>query len=136
VFGEWVMILGNVGGTHTNAVLIKDGKLKAKVIMDEDKMLDSLSKATAALMNKEDPRELERVVLSTTIPTNAMIPGKVNKVSLFIVSGPGLSPANFCLDGDAHFVFGYVNHRGIEISEVDEDEISRIGLSFFCNPNL
>ncbi|MBN1663527.1 MAG: hydantoinase/oxoprolinase family protein [Deltaproteobacteria bacterium] len=127
------MILGiDVGGTHTDAVLMEEGRVrkKAKVLTDADRLLTSLSSAAAMVLDGEDPQKLRRVVLSTTLSTNAIVQGKVDKVGMILASGPGLSPADFRLEGAVHFVSGYVNHRGIEVAPIDREEIGRIARSF------
>jgi len=127
------MILGiDVGGTHTDAVLIEDFKIirKAKVLTDADNLLQSLLKVTQALLRDEDPGKLSRVVLSTTISTNAIVQKKTDRVGMILACGPGISPARLAVGGDCHFVSGYVNHRGLEAATVDDEEIRRIGEHF------
>ena len=124
------MILGiDVGGTHTDAVLIENLKVKkkTKVRTNEKNLMESLSMVTAELLAGEDIEKLDKVVLSTTISTNAIIQNKIKRVSLILASGPGLSPAMISFNDDTHFVSGYVNHRGIEISEIDTEQVSWIG---------
>jgi len=127
------MILGiDVGGTHTDAVLIENFmvKEKAKVITNERDLLDSLWKVTDDLLKKEDPERLERVVLSTTISTNAIVQEKTDRVGMILVNGPGLPPSLLRINEDCHFISGYVNHRGIEIAGIDRNSVSRIGKCF------
>lgn len=124
------MILGiDVGGTHTDAVLIEDLKIKkkTKTLTNEKNLIDSLLCVTSELLRGEPLEKLKRVVLSTTISTNAIVQNKTDRVSLILVSGPGLSPSLLNIKQDVHFVSGYINHRGIEIAEIDRNEVSRIG---------
>jgi len=128
-----MVILGiDVGGTHTDAVLIEDLRIKkkAKVITNERDLLDSLWRVTDDLLREENPERLERVVLSTTISTNAIVQGKTDRVGMILVSGPGLSPSLLRINEDCHFIPGYVNHRGMEIAGIDRDNVSRIGERF------
>lgn len=127
------MILGiDVGGTHTDAVLMDHFavKKKAKVLTDENNFLTSLMGVTTELLDSDTIARLERVVLSTTISTNAIVQNKVDRVGLMVVSGPGVSPADYELHQDTHFLAGYVNHRGIEMAPVDPREAARIGARF------
>ncbi|MBN1382878.1 MAG: hydantoinase/oxoprolinase family protein [Deltaproteobacteria bacterium] len=127
------MILGiDVGGTHTDAVLVEgcDVRRKAKVSTDASHLLTSLSRAVKAVLEGENPLKLRRVVLSTTLSTNAIVQGKVDKVGIVLPSGPGLSPSHFQLKDPVHFVSGYVNHRGIEMAAIDEDEIAGLASTF------
>jgi N-methylhydantoinase A/oxoprolinase/acetone carboxylase beta subunit len=123
------MILGiDVGGTHTDAVLIENFKIKkkAKVLTNEISLVDSLLNVTGEIFRDEDSLDLERIVLSTTISTNAIVQGKTGRVGLILASGPGLPPSALKINADARFISGYVNHRGIEIAGIDHDEVSQV----------
>lgn len=127
------MILGiDVGGTHTDAAIIKNHKLKkkAKVPTNAENLLDSFIKVTDEIFKDENPKDLKRLVISTTISTNAIVQGKTERVGLILTSGPGLPPSMLRINEDAHFISGYVNHRGIEITGIDHDEVAKIGASF------
>ena len=127
------MILGiDVGGTHTDAVLIDHFRVrkKAKVLTDEKNLLASLLAVTTELVDEETIGCLERVVLSTTISTNAIVQNKVDRVGLMVVSGPGLPPSLLGAPDETHYVSGYVNHRGIQVEEIDCEEAERIGVHF------
>ena len=123
------MILGiDVGGTHTDAALIENFKIKkkAKVLTNEISLMDSLLNVMGEIFRDEDSLDLKRIVLSTTISTNAIVQGKTERVGLILASGPGLPPSALKINNDTHFISGYVNHRGIEIAGIDHDEVSRI----------
>jgi N-methylhydantoinase A len=127
------MILGiDVGGTHTDAVLIEDLKIKkkTKTLTNQNNLIDSLLHVTSELLRGENLEKIKRVVLSTTISTNAIVQNKTDRVSLILVSGPGLPPSLLKINEDTHFVSGYVNHRGIEITGIDQHEVSEIGRCF------
>jgi len=123
------MILGiDVGGTHTDAVLIDRFSVlnKAKVLTDEQNLLNSLLAVTNELIDASNVRRLERVVLSTTISTNAIVQNKVDRVGMVVVSGPGLPPCHYDVNQDTYFLSGYINHRGIEIARIDRKEALQI----------
>ena len=125
------MILGiDVGGTHTDAVLIEDLKVKkkTKALTNERYLIDSLSHVTTELLQGENLKKLKRVVLSTTISTNAIVQNKTDRVSLILASGPGLPPSLLKINDDSYFISGYVNHRGIEVAEIDKNELFKIGM--------
>jgi N-methylhydantoinase A len=127
------MILGiDVGGTHTDAVLIDHFTIrkKAKVLTDEKNLLASLLAVTTELVDEETIGSLERVVLSTTISTNAIVQNKVDRVGMMVVSGPGLPPSLLAAPEETHYLSGYVNHRGIQVEEIDREEAERIGAQF------
>ena len=127
------MILGiDVGGTHTDAVLIDNFtvKKKAKVLTDHENLIDTLHYVTDEILITENFDNLDRIVLSTTMSTNAIVQGKVDRVGMILASGPGLSPSMLKINEHTHFISGYVNHRGIKIAEVDSDEVAMISDSF------
>ena len=65
------MILGiDVGGTHTDSVLMQNRKIirKSKVLTDKSNILKSVTLATEAVAKPEDIKQLKRIVLSTTYP--------------------------------------------------------------------
>ncbi|MBN2438249.1 MAG: hydantoinase/oxoprolinase family protein [Deltaproteobacteria bacterium] len=123
------MILGiDVGGTHTDAVLIDRFAVfkKAKVLTDERNLLNSLLAVTKALVDESTVDHLERVVLSTTISTNAIVQNKVDRVGMLVVNGPGLAPGLYDVHQDTYFMSGYINHRGMEIAGIDRMEAKRM----------
>jgi len=123
------MILGiDVGGTHTDAVLIEDGFVsrKAKVSTRPDNIFESLMEATLRILNEEDFRRLERVVLSTTLSTNAIVQNRIDRVGMILPSGPGMAPDSLPIDKERYIVSGYINHRGVEVAPISADEIIRI----------
>jgi len=124
------MILGiDVGGTHTDAVLIDNFKIrkKAKVPTDANNLLNSLLQVATAILAAEDPAKLQRVVLSTTLSTNAIVQNKIKIVGMIIASGPGLPPSLLPVPQDTCFVAGYVNHRGIIAADINQEEIQNVG---------
>ncbi|MBW2545278.1 MAG: hydantoinase/oxoprolinase family protein, partial [Deltaproteobacteria bacterium] len=99
----------------------------AKVLTDRENLIKSLIEVTEEIFEGEDPGELEKVVLSTTISTNAIVQGKTDRVGMILAAGPGLSSEMLRLNEDTHFISGYVNHRGIRVAETDRGEVSGIG---------
>jgi N-methylhydantoinase A len=127
--GGNTMILGiDVGGTHTDAVIIDDYEIKktAKVLTNHENLIETFQEVTDTILGNENIDNLDRIVLSTTISTNAIVQGKVNKVGMILASGPGLAPSMLKINEHTHFLSGYVNHRGIKIAETDYDEVSSI----------
>jgi N-methylhydantoinase A len=123
------MILGiDVGGTHTDAVLVQNFQLikKAKVLTNQANIMASLLEAADRLISGKKTNNIDRIVLSTTISTNAIVQNKTNRVAMVLLSGPGLSPATLNLGKDTYFAKGYVNHRGIPIKKVNNREIEEI----------
>ena len=127
------MILGiDVGGTHTDAVLIEGRQVlkKTKVVTNRDDLGISLLEVSKALVDAETARKLERVVLSTTISTNAIVENKTSPVGMILANGPGIPPSMLTINENSHFVSGYVNHRGIPVTPVDQREVEIIADNF------
>jgi N-methylhydantoinase A/oxoprolinase/acetone carboxylase beta subunit len=123
------MILGiDVGGTHTDAVLVENFilKKKVKVPTDNTNIMSSLLAAAQNIASGENISDINRIVLSTTISTNAIIQNKIDRVAMILLSGPGLSPSALSPYRNSFFISGYVNHRGVEIQPLNSDEIRQI----------
>ncbi|MDB5989638.1 MAG: hyuA [Herbaspirillum sp.] len=120
------MILGiDVGGTHTDSVLMQNGKIlrKSKVMTDKSDLLKSVMLATRSVAEAAEIKQLQRIVLSTTISTNAVAQHQLDPVGLIVMSGPGVSHRDLPLSDKSSYIAGYMNHRGVEAESVDEDEI-------------
>ena len=76
------------------------------------------------ILRDEDPAALERVVFSTTLSTNAIVQGKIDRVGMLLASGPGLAPEALRVNDDTRFISGYMSNRGIEVSPVKKGEIA------------
>ncbi len=127
------MILGiDVGGTHTDAALIDSGRIRktAKVATNPGRVVESLSGIASEVLKGEPLENLQRIVLSTTLSTNAIVQNKVDPVGLMVISGPGLPPSYISTAENTHFLSGYVNHRGIETAPIDPAAVSRISDDF------
>ena len=87
------MIIGlDMGGTHTDVALLENGEIykKTKYPRQED-FLESILIPLDQIMEGEDPSAIERVLLSTTLSTNAIVEGKLGKVGMVLEPGPGLN---------------------------------------------
>lgn len=127
------MILGiDVGGTHTDAVLIdRSGVVKkTKVPTDDGNLLSSLHAVTSELADWVMTGRIERVVLSSTLSTNAIVQNKVDRVGMMLISGPGLPPSALNIPPDSHFLSGCVNHRGVQVLDVDPTEAAEVCARF------
>ncbi|HSD94067.1 MAG TPA: hydantoinase/oxoprolinase family protein [Syntrophales bacterium] len=121
------MILGiDVGGTHTDAVLLDhfQVKKKTKVPTNQLHLVVSLIGVMDEILRGEDLAAIERVVFSTTISTNAIVQGKTDRVGMIVASGPGLAPEALSVNEDTRFVSGYMSNRGIEVAPVKKGEIA------------
>ena len=121
------MILGiDVGGTHTDAVLLDhfQVKKKTKVPTNQLHLVLSLIGVMDEILRGEDLAAIERVVFSTTICTNAIVQGNTDRVGMIVASGPGLAPEALRVNEDTRFVAGYMSNRGIEVAPVKKGEIA------------
>ncbi len=127
------MILGiDVGGTHTDSVLMQNRKIirKSKVLTDKNDILACVMRATQAVVTADDIKQLTRIVLSTTISTNAVAQNQLDPVGLIVMNGPGVSPKDLPLAEQTQLIAGYMNHRGIEAEAIDEDELAALKKQF------
>lgn len=127
------MILGiDVGGTHTDSVLMQNRKIirKSKVLTDKNDILGCVMRATQAVTTADDIRQLKRIVLSTTISTNAVAQNQLDTVGLIVMNGPGVSPKDLPLAGKTHLIAGYMNHRGIEAEAINDDQLQVLKQQF------
>jgi N-methylhydantoinase A len=123
------MIIGlDVGGTHTDVVLVGENGLErqVKVLTDTTALfqtvLAGLEKITAGI----DPREITHAVLSTTLTTNAIIQNKLPPAAMIVSSGPGIDPESFRTSKNYYLVSGSIDHSGREIQPVNRSEIETI----------
>jgi N-methylhydantoinase A/oxoprolinase/acetone carboxylase beta subunit len=124
-----LMILGiDVGGTHTDAVLVENFELKKKVKVPTDNanIMSSLLSAAQKIISGENINNIKRIVLSTTISTNAIIQNKIDRVAMVLLGGPGLAPSTLSPGKNAFFISGYINHRGVEVQSLNSDEIRQV----------
>ncbi len=119
------MLIGiDVGGTTTDAVLIRNGEVcsTAKVSTEPGNLLNSLLEALDAVSRDIPPEQLERVVFSTTVITNLIAEGKTDRVALLLIPGPGINPASYTFP-DSFYLKGAMDYRGREIQRLDAAEI-------------
>ncbi|MBP2636291.1 MAG: Hydantoinase/oxoprolinase [Firmicutes bacterium] len=122
------MLLGiDVGGTFTDAVVIKDGQVwaSAKTPTTHGQLLRGIIMVIDKVLAGINQADVRRVALSTTIVTNALIEGEIDKVALLLLPGPGLNLEGLT-PGEPHFLSGYTDHRGREKALPVKDEVSTV----------
>lgn len=122
------MIIGlDTGGTHVDAVLIDNKQIidTAKYPTDKTNLLGCIWETIEQLMKGNDIKKIEKINLSTTISTNAIVENKTQPVAMFIESGPGLSPSNFACGDYNVFLEGYIDHRGREIKPINIAQVKK-----------
>ena len=120
------MIIGlDVGGTHTDVVLLGQQGLARQIKVPTNPadlfatVLTGLEKITAGV----DPSDIKRAVLSTTLATNRIVQKQIPEVGMIVSAGPGMDPELFRTGPHYHIVGGAIDHRGREITPVDETQV-------------
>lgn len=129
--GDLTVFLGiDMGGTHTDGILftVKDDSIhiikKIKSATTDDVKV-SLLAVLEQLLSVTECNKLQRVVLSTTLATNAVLQHKTPPVALFLIPGPGANPAYSFFGEENRLVAGYVDHRGTVIQDINVAQIRR-----------
>lgn len=123
------MFLGiDVGGTHTDAVIIHEGRVMAscKVATQHNDLLASVREATDSLLGQVPAESVVRVNLSTTLSTNAIVEGRTEDVGVVVSAGPGIDPEHVRVGRFYHAVDGSIDHRGVEIAGLDEEALGAV----------
>lgn len=127
------MIIGlDVGGTHTDAVLLATDGLRSavKVPTDPKDLFRSVLSGLEQAVHGTDPKRIRRIVLSTTLTTNAILQSQIEPVGMIVSGGPGIDPEHFRIGDHYVCVSGAVDHRGRETDPVDDAEIRAAGRRF------
>ncbi|MCG6945660.1 MAG: hydantoinase/oxoprolinase family protein, partial [Deltaproteobacteria bacterium] len=81
------MIVGlDVGGTHTDVVVLRGGEIVSKVksLTDEKDLLQTVCLGVFDAIRGLDPQAIQRMVVSTTLATIAIIQGKTEPVGILV----------------------------------------------------
>ena len=127
------MIIGlDVGGTHTDVVLLGNNGLEkqTKVLTDPEDLYKSVLAGLEKITADIDPQQIHRIVLSTTLTTNAIVQERTPAVGMIVSGGPGIDPEVYRTNNHYCAVSGSIDHRGREIEPIDLDEIHDIGRRF------
>ncbi|HOD16303.1 MAG TPA: hydantoinase/oxoprolinase family protein [Spirochaetota bacterium] len=118
----------DVGGTHTDAVLIGDKGIVAhyKAVTDHDNLFLSVRTAIEKISGEAERKNIKRLNLSTTLSTNAIVENKLEDVCVIISSGPGIDPEQFRIGRYFYPVSGSIDHRGKAVSGIDAASVARI----------
>ncbi len=111
----------DVGGTHTDGVLINGSELiaAAKVPTLHTDLLGSITRVLKAILQGQDPQQIQHLNLSTTLTTNAIISGKTDDVGMLVLGGPGISAETYRIGNHFHVLPGSLNHLGVETEKID-----------------
>lgn len=120
----------DVGGTHTDAVLLEAARPKplhaVKVPTRPRDVLPGVLEALEKILQGSDPARVRRLSVSTTLGLNALLTGKASPVGMLALPGPGMDPRLFWgPDPLFHSLSGALDHRGRVIARPGGDEILR-----------
>ncbi len=118
----------DVGGTHTDGVLIQNGKIvkKEKVLTNHDNLFSSLTDVFTRLTENLSHSEIKKITISSTLTTNLIIENKLPKVGLIISGGPGIKLDYFLKDEFSFILDGFIDHRGRVIRDLNLKDIDTI----------
>jgi len=121
------MIIGlDVGGTHTDVVLLDNAGLlrEVKVPTDAADLFGSVLKGLDVVTDGMDVHAIRRIVLSTTLTTNAIIQNAIPAVGMVVAAGPGIDPEHFRTNPHYICVRGSIDHRGREVEPIRPEEVA------------
>ena len=123
------MLVGiDIGGSNIDGVLVDERKV-LKVVknpVDKENLLATIKKAILDLTYGQDLSKIERINLSTTLSTNAIIENKISDVLVIIQEGPGM--VNDFEEKISYLekLDGYVDHRGKTVMDFDLEKVELI----------
>lgn len=123
------MIIGiDVGGTHTDGVLIKGGQVKktTKVLTNHSALELSIFMVLDNLLENEDVQLIKKIVFSTTLTTNLISQAKYPPTGLIMIPGPGLSVDWLKMATKNWILSGRVDHRGKISSNLIPSELDSL----------
>ncbi len=122
------MLIGiDVGGTFTDGVILSGTKVTATAKQPTDNMdlkgtiIDVLDR----LLTGQEGRDIQRVVLSTTLVTNMLATGNLPGTALLLLPGPGLPLDAYALFPNTWFLKGSIDFRGRVTEPLDTAEIEK-----------
>ena len=125
------MIIGiDVGGTHADGVLLDGDTLvaKHKVSVAQQHLSDVIITLLQHLV-PGDRSTLQRIHLSSTLCTNAIVTGALDPVGMLLQAGPGMNPDFFAKSCPTWFLDGAIDHRGQILRDPDPGKIDAAALA-------
>lgn len=116
----------DVGGTHTDAVLIDRTGIvgTAKVPTDHADLTASVLAALSSVIPAAGGRPISSVNLSTTLTTNAIVEGTTEPTGVFVSAGPGIDPQEHRMGEHYYVIDGSIDHRGAEQERLDPEQLA------------
>ncbi|MCK4259193.1 MAG: hydantoinase/oxoprolinase family protein [Halanaerobiales bacterium] len=124
------MIIGiDVGGTHTDGVIVKNGQVcfTSKVQTNMNNISKSILQALDMLLLEKNSTKIKRIIFSTTLTTNLIAQGKYPPVGLILIPGPGLNPNHLKISNGHNWILsGSVDHRGRVVENLKLAELEKL----------
>ncbi|MDY0091895.1 MAG: hydantoinase/oxoprolinase family protein [Candidatus Vecturithrix sp.] len=123
------MIIGlDVGGTHTDVVLMEDRKILSftKAATNHQNLLDTIRQGLADVLHSRRPEAVERLHLSTTLSTNAIVENTLEPVGVLASAGPGIHPQHYRIGEHYSLIDGGLDHRGTEIRPLNSRQLHEV----------
>lgn len=122
------MLIGiDVGGTFTDGVLF-DGRTVTAVVKkptDNQDLKQTLLQVLDELLAGVNHDGIHRLVLSTTLVTNMLATGNVERTALILLPGPGLPVDTYDLFPNTYFLKGSIDFRGRKVEDIDRREVEK-----------
>lgn len=117
-----------MGGTHIDGVFIDKGTIvkSAKLAISKSDTKALVLDVIESLTSSIDKGLIQRINLSTTISTNAIVEDRTYPVDVIVQEGPGISNDFSYLNTSIYKISGYSDHRGILVSDIDRKELDQI----------
>lgn len=131
------MLLGiDVGGTYTDAVLVDGNQVVAstKSPTTHSELLTGVLAALDGVLPVTKTSKIQRIALSTTLVTNAIVEHKVDRVGVLVIPGPGMNIASL-LPPDTYILSGSIDHRGREVTTVEQRQVAE-AVAGFCQEGI
>ena len=120
----------DTGGTYTDAVLLDTMRSGSHSVVRKAKAFTSIRKLEIGIkssiekleLKKKEIDALEKVVLSTTLATNAIVTGRIHKAGLILI---GKQPLRELAAQSVRAIGGEVNIKGRVLSKINRDEAIR-----------
>jgi len=115
----------DIGGTHTDGVLIDGTRLvaAAKTPTNHALLLESISRVLHLILAGQDPTAVKTLNLSTTLTTNAIITATIDPVGMLVAGGPGIAAETYRIGDHFHLIPGSLDHLGTETAPLDGDRL-------------
>ncbi len=119
----------DVGGTFTDAVLMKGNQIvnQAKVPTNSDDLLQTIMSALDNLRVSEG-KPVDKITVSTTLVTNAILQGNLPKTELCLFPGNGMKLDALSWPIPYRVLSGIIDYRGREINPPDKAEWEQLSI--------